>query len=149
MKVFSLQKRVVAVLTGPGSHDMLVLCDCSWRCVYSIGSQLLLSPCLQTRVADSISGPTKHNLCLLSIAKSAAANTSAMVPSTATSRPGNAQQQVEAKSSRPQSILVVGKPGLGKTTLLRDVTRVLADVQQLSVIVVDTSLEIGGEVKCA
>ena len=42
-----------------------------------------------------------------------------------------------------ESILLLGKPGVGKTTLLREAARVLAD--QKRVVVVDTSNEIGGD----
>jgi stage III sporulation protein SpoIIIAA len=42
-----------------------------------------------------------------------------------------------------KSILLLGKPGVGKTTLLREAARVLAD--QKRVVVVDTSNEIGGD----
>jgi nucleoside-triphosphatase THEP1 len=42
-----------------------------------------------------------------------------------------------------QSILLLGKPGVGKTTLLREAARVLAE--QKRVVVVDTSNEIGGD----
>ncbi len=42
-----------------------------------------------------------------------------------------------------QSILLLGRPGVGKTTMLREVARVLAD--QKRVIIVDTSNEIGGD----
>jgi stage III sporulation protein SpoIIIAA len=41
------------------------------------------------------------------------------------------------------SILLLGKPGVGKTTLLREAARVLAE--QKRVVVVDTSNEIGGD----
>jgi len=41
------------------------------------------------------------------------------------------------------SILLVGKPGVGKTTLLREAARVLSDKKR--VVVVDTSNEIGGD----
>src|SRR5919199_798999 len=44
-----------------------------------------------------------------------------------------------------KSILILGKPGVGKTTLLREVARVLADEFQKRVIVVDTSNEIAGD----
>ena len=44
-----------------------------------------------------------------------------------------------------QSILLLGKPGVGKTTLLREMARVLADEEQKRVIVVDTSNEIAGD----
>ncbi len=42
-----------------------------------------------------------------------------------------------------QSVLLLGRPGVGKTTLLREAARVLADNRR--VIVVDTSNEIGGD----
>ncbi|MGD8625643.1 MAG: R3H domain-containing nucleic acid-binding protein [Anaerolineae bacterium] len=42
-----------------------------------------------------------------------------------------------------QSILLLGRPGVGKTTLLREAARVLADKKR--VVVVDTSNEIGGD----
>lgn len=42
-----------------------------------------------------------------------------------------------------QSIMLLGRPGVGKTTMLREVARVLAEKKR--VIVVDTSNEIGGD----
>lgn len=42
------------------------------------------------------------------------------------------------------SILLLGRPGVGKTTLLREAARVLAD-QKKRVVIVDTSNEIGGD----
>lgn len=44
-----------------------------------------------------------------------------------------------------QSILLLGKPGVGKTTLLRETARVLADDLHKRVIIVDTSNEIAGD----
>jgi stage III sporulation protein SpoIIIAA len=44
-----------------------------------------------------------------------------------------------------QSILILGRPGVGKTTMLREVARVLADDLGKRVIVVDTSNEIAGD----
>ncbi|MEA2553072.1 MAG: hypothetical protein QOJ65_1248 [Fimbriimonadaceae bacterium] len=44
-----------------------------------------------------------------------------------------------------QSILLLGKPGVGKTTKLREVARVLADEVEKRVVIVDTSNEIGGD----
>lgn len=44
-----------------------------------------------------------------------------------------------------KSILLLGPPGVGKTTLLREVARVLADEHGKRVIVVDTSNEIAGD----
>ncbi|MEX1193460.1 MAG: R3H domain-containing nucleic acid-binding protein [Dehalococcoidia bacterium] len=44
-----------------------------------------------------------------------------------------------------QSVLLLGKPGVGKTTMLREVARFLADEQNKRVIVVDTSNEIAGD----
>ncbi len=44
-----------------------------------------------------------------------------------------------------QSLLLLGRPGVGKTTMLREVARVLADDLHRRVIVVDTSNEIAGD----
>ncbi|HSN87876.1 MAG TPA: AAA family ATPase, partial [Thermoanaerobaculia bacterium] len=44
-----------------------------------------------------------------------------------------------------ESILLLGRPGVGKTTLLREAARVLADELAKRVIVVDTSNEIAGD----
>ena len=44
-----------------------------------------------------------------------------------------------------KSILLLGRPGVGKTTLLREAARVLADELRKRVIVVDTSNEIAGD----
>jgi stage III sporulation protein SpoIIIAA len=44
-----------------------------------------------------------------------------------------------------RSILLLGRPGVGKTTLLREAARVLADELGKRVIVVDTSNEIAGD----
>jgi stage III sporulation protein SpoIIIAA len=43
------------------------------------------------------------------------------------------------------SILLLGRPGVGKTTLLREAARVLADELSQRVVVVDTSNEIAGD----
>lgn len=43
------------------------------------------------------------------------------------------------------SILVIGRPGVGKTTLIREIARMLADEHMKRVIIVDTSNEIGGD----
>ena len=42
-----------------------------------------------------------------------------------------------------QSILLLGRPGVGKTTMLREVARILAEKNR--VVIVDTSNEIGGD----
>jgi stage III sporulation protein SpoIIIAA len=44
-----------------------------------------------------------------------------------------------------QSLLILGRPGVGKTTLLREIARVLADEANKRVVVVDTSNEIAGD----
>lgn len=44
-----------------------------------------------------------------------------------------------------KSVLLLGKPGVGKTTKLREVARVLADELEKRVIVIDTSNEIAGD----
>jgi stage III sporulation protein SpoIIIAA len=43
------------------------------------------------------------------------------------------------------SILMMGRPGVGKTTMLREAARVLADDLRKRTIIVDTSNEIGGD----
>ncbi len=43
------------------------------------------------------------------------------------------------------SVLLVGRPGVGKTTLLREAARVLADDLEKRVMIVDTSNEIAGD----
>ncbi|KAM0870228.1 hypothetical protein ACQ4PT_040149 [Festuca glaucescens] len=44
-----------------------------------------------------------------------------------------------------ESILFLGRPGVGKTTVMREIARVLADEFQKRVVIVDTSNEIGGD----
>ena len=44
-----------------------------------------------------------------------------------------------------QSLLLMGRPGVGKTTALREIARVLADDLQRRVVVIDTSNEIAGD----
>jgi nucleoside-triphosphatase THEP1 len=44
-----------------------------------------------------------------------------------------------------QSILLLGKPGIGKTTILRECARLLGDEMKKRVVIVDTSNEIGGD----
>ncbi|MEA2646211.1 MAG: hypothetical protein QOE92_1294, partial [Chloroflexota bacterium] len=44
-----------------------------------------------------------------------------------------------------RSILLLGRPGVGKTTMLRECARVLADEKTMRVVIVDTSNEIGGD----
>jgi stage III sporulation protein SpoIIIAA len=44
-----------------------------------------------------------------------------------------------------KSVLLLGRPGIGKTTMLREVARVLADDARKRVIIVDTSNEIAGD----
>jgi stage III sporulation protein SpoIIIAA len=44
-----------------------------------------------------------------------------------------------------QSILLLGKPGVGKTTIIREIARVLSNEMEKRVIIVDTSNEIAGD----
>jgi stage III sporulation protein SpoIIIAA len=44
-----------------------------------------------------------------------------------------------------ESILILGRPGVGKTTILRETARVLADSLRKRVVIVDTSNEIAGD----
>ncbi len=45
------------------------------------------------------------------------------------------------------SLMLIGRPGVGKTTILRDVARILAEKQGPRVVIVDSSNEIGGDGK--
>ena len=44
-----------------------------------------------------------------------------------------------------KSILILGKPGIGKTTIIREIARVFADEMEKRVIIIDTSNEIAGD----
>ena len=44
-----------------------------------------------------------------------------------------------------KSVLLLGRPGVGKTTMLREIARVLADDLRKRVVIVDTSNEIAGD----
>jgi stage III sporulation protein SpoIIIAA len=54
-------------------------------------------------------------------------------------------QVIEDLIKTEQSILLLGRPGVGKTTMLREVARVLADDMNKRVVIVDTSNEIAGD----
>ncbi len=54
-------------------------------------------------------------------------------------------QVIEDLVQSEKSILLLGRPGVGKTTMLREVARVLADDLNKRVIIVDTSNEIAGD----
>lgn len=43
------------------------------------------------------------------------------------------------------SVLLLGRPGVGKTTVIREISRILADEALKRVVIVDTSNEIGGD----
>ena len=45
----------------------------------------------------------------------------------------------------PESILFLGRPGVGKTTVIREMARVLSDEMNKRVVIIDTSNEIGGD----
>jgi stage III sporulation protein SpoIIIAA len=44
-----------------------------------------------------------------------------------------------------KSILILGKPGVGKTTIIREMARVLSDELEKRVVIIDTSNEIAGD----
>jgi len=54
-------------------------------------------------------------------------------------------QSLEDLIRSDKSILLMGRPGVGKTTILREAARVLADEARKRVVVVDTSNEIAGD----
>jgi len=49
------------------------------------------------------------------------------------------------EAEKPCSMLLLGRPGVGKTTVVREIARVLADELNKRVVIVDTSNEIGGD----
>ena len=49
------------------------------------------------------------------------------------------------KRDSGESVLFLGKPGVGKTTVIREIARVLSDDLQKRVVIIDTSNEIGGD----
>ena len=62
----------------------------------------------------------------------------------ASGAPSTARSTSSRTSSKSgKSILILGRPGVGKTTLLREAARILAETKR--VIIVDTSNEIGGD----
>ena len=52
---------------------------------------------------------------------------------------------IEDLISTGKSLLLLGRPGVGKTTMLREIARILYDESDRRVIVVDTSNEIAGD----
>ncbi len=54
-------------------------------------------------------------------------------------------QVIEDLIKTGRSTLLLGRPGVGKTTMLREVARVLADEENKRVVIVDTSNEIAGD----
>lgn len=56
-----------------------------------------------------------------------------------------AQLHYVAAAAVPNSLLFLGRPGVGKTTVIREMARVLSDELHKRVVIVDTSNEIGGD----
>ena len=54
-------------------------------------------------------------------------------------------QMIQDLIESNKNVLLLGRPGIGKTTMLREVARVLADDFKKRVIVIDTSNEIAGD----
>ena len=44
-----------------------------------------------------------------------------------------------------KSILLLGRPGVGKTTAIRDISSILAEVARKRVVIIDTSNEVAGD----
>jgi len=52
---------------------------------------------------------------------------------------------LDSSMAYQHSILLLGRPGVGKTTAIREMSRILADEGKKRVVIVDTSNEIGGD----
>jgi stage III sporulation protein SpoIIIAA len=48
-------------------------------------------------------------------------------------------------ATKKHSLLLIGKPGVGKTTVLREIAKLLANYRHLNVVVVDKTCEIAGD----
>jgi stage III sporulation protein SpoIIIAA len=60
---------------------------------------------------------------------------------------GAATPLYEMLKATKDSLMLIGRPGVGKTTILRDVARILAEDLGPRVVIVDSSNEIGGDGK--
>jgi stage III sporulation protein SpoIIIAA len=60
---------------------------------------------------------------------------------------GAAEVLSEMLRTTRDSLMLIGRPGVGKTTILRDVARILAEELGPKVVIVDSSNEIGGDGK--
>ncbi|EIE21813.1 hypothetical protein COCSUDRAFT_53863 [Coccomyxa subellipsoidea C-169] len=58
--------------------------------------------------------------------------------------PGSADMAADLIASG-RSILFMGRPGVGKTTVIRETSRLLSQLHQKRVVIIDTSNEIGGD----
>eukprot|EP00891_Asterochloris_glomerata_P001828 jgi/Astpho2/1828/e_gw1.00038.58.1_t len=58
--------------------------------------------------------------------------------------PGSADMAIDL-AAEGRSLLMLGRPGVGKTTAIRELSRMLADDLGKRVVIVDTSNEIGGD----
>ena len=54
-------------------------------------------------------------------------------------------EMIEDMLAGNESILFLGRPGVGKTTVIREIARVLSDELGKRVVIIDTSNEIGGD----
>ena len=54
-------------------------------------------------------------------------------------------EMIEDMLTGNESILFLGRPGVGKTTVIREIARVLSDELGKRVVIIDTSNEIGGD----
>ena len=54
-------------------------------------------------------------------------------------------EMIEDMLTGNESILFLGRPGVGKTTVIREIARVLSDELSKRVVIIDTSNEIGGD----